>query len=316
MVSALRSAFSTVAIVAVSLIAVEIVLRVTDLRVLRQDVSERSLAYDYDSELGWKPVPNSVSTVTTARTVHVKHNSLGFRDIEYHPDGKPLILFVGDSFVWGVDAEAGERLTDLLRERMPGYAFLNAGVSGYGTDQESIWLKRIWPDVRPAIVVLFFCTDNDRLDNGTNVRYAGYRKPYFDTGADGSLVLRGQPVPKSLKLMIRDSWLLRHSWLARVAAFAYVEIVSPEIFVPDPTEKLIGAIHEFVAGHNARLFVALQRTDERLISHLRSSQIPFMVLDGVPAYGAEYGAHFTPEGNRIVSRMLLDFLNEQLARAF
>ena len=70
------------------------------------------------------------------------------------PDGKPPILFVGDSFVWGVDAEAGERFTDLLRERMIGYSILNAGVSGYGTDQEFIWLKRIWSDVRPSIVVL------------------------------------------------------------------------------------------------------------------------------------------------------------------
>src|SRR5690242_235337 len=314
MKSALRSAFSTVAVVAVSLIAVDLALRFADLRVLRQDASERSLAYDYDAELGWKPVPNSISVVTTARTIHAKHNSLGFRDIEYHPDARPLILFVGDSFVWGVDAEAGERFTDLLRERMIRYSILNAGVSGYGTDQEFIWLKRIWPDVRPAIVVLFFCTDNDRLDNGTNVRYAGYRKPYFDTNPDGSLALRGQPVPKSLKLMIRESWMLRHSWLARVAGLAYVEIVSPEIFVPDPTEKLIGEIREFVAGHDARLFVALQRRDEHLISYLRSRQIPFAALDGVRAYGAEYGAHFTPEGNQIASRLLLDFLNEQLGK--
>jgi len=314
MYSTLRSAFSIVAVVAVSLIAVELALRLADLRVLRQDTSERSLAYDYDAELGWKPVANSVSVVTTARTIHARHNSLGFRDIEYRPDGKPPILFVGDSFVWGVDAEAGERFTDLLRERMIGYSILNAGVSGYGTDQEFIWLKRIWSDVRPSIVVLFFCTDNDRLDNGTNVRYAGYRKPYFDTNPDGSLALRGQPVPKSLKLMIRESWVLRHSWLARVAGLAYVEIVSPEIFVPDPTEKLIGAIQEFVAGHNARLFVALQRTDERLLSYLRSRQIPFVALDGLPAYGAQYGAHFTPEGNQMASRLLLDFLNEQLGK--
>jgi lysophospholipase L1-like esterase len=297
-----------------SLFAVEIALRFADLRVLRQDASERSLAYDYDSELGWTAVSNSVSIITTARTIHARHNSLGFRDIEYHPDGRPLILFVGDSFVWGIDAEANERFTDLLRDRMPQYSVLNAGVSGYGTDQEFLWLKRIWPVVRPAIVVLFFCTDNDRLDNGTNVRYAGYRKPYFDTNPDGSLALMGQPVPKSLKLMIRDNWWLRHSWLARLVGLTYVETSSPQVFVSDPTEKLINAIHDYVASHDAKLLVALQRTDDQLISHLRSRQIPFVLLNEVPAYGAEYGAHFTPEGHQIASRLLQKFLTEQIGK--
>jgi hypothetical protein len=314
MASSLRSAFSTVAIIVASLLVTEIALRLVDLRVLRQDVSERSLAYDYDPELGWAPVPNSVSTVTTARTIHATHNSLGFRDIEYQPDGRPLLLFVGDSFVWGVDAEAKERFTDLLRAEMPQYSVLNAGVSGYGTDQEFIWLKRIWPNVRPAIVVLVFCTDNDRLDNTTNVRYFGYRKPYFDTNGDGSLVLKGQPVPRSLKLMIRDNWWLRHSWLARVAGLAYVEISSPQVVVPDPTEKLIGEIHDYVADHNARLLVALQRPDTQLASYLGSRQIPFIVLEGIPAFAAKYGAHFTPEGNRMASRLLLQFLTEQIGK--
>src|SRR5262249_3317390 len=148
---------------------------------------------------------NSVSTVTTARTIHATHNSLGFRDIEFRPDGRPVILFIGDSFVWGVDAEANERFTDLLRDRLTQFSIVNAGVSGYGTDQEYLWLRRIWTTVRPAVVVVFFCTDNDRKDNSTNVRYGRYHKPYFVTAADGSLTLRGQPVPKSLQLFIKDS---------------------------------------------------------------------------------------------------------------
>jgi lysophospholipase L1-like esterase len=310
----LKSAFSTLAIIVGSLLATEIALRLADFRALRQDASERSLAYGYDPELGWKPVANSESVVTTARTIHARHNSLGFRDVEYRSDGKPLMLFIGDSFVWGVDAEADERFTDLLRASMPQYAILNAGVSGYGTDQEFIWLKRIWPALRPAVVVLLFCTDNDRLDNATNVRYAGYRKPYAVIGADGALAIKGQPVPKSLKLMIRDDRWLRHSWLARVAALAYVEMSSPQIFVPDPTERLISAIKDYVASEHAKFFVALQHRDEALISHLGARQIPFAVLDGIPAYGAQYGAHFTPEGHRMVARQLQGFLTEQIGR--
>ncbi len=311
----LKSLGSTLVIILLSLLAVEGALRLADFRVLRQDSSERSLSYDYDAELGWIPVPNSEAIVTTARTIHARHNSLGLRDIEYRPDGRPAILFLGDSFVWGVDAEANERFTDLLRQRLPQFSILNAGVSGYGTDQELLWLKRLWPTIKPAIVVLLFCTDNDRLDNGTNVRYGGYRKPYFETTADGSLAARGQPVPKSLKLMIRDEWLPRHVWLARLASFAYVELHAPQLFVPDPTNKLVGAIDDFVTGNDGRLLVALQHKDDQLISYLQQRRIPFVPLDGAAAYGAEHGAHFTPEGNQFVSRTLETFLNQQVSQS-
>ena len=128
-------------------------------------------------------------------------------------------------FVWGVDAEANERFTDLLRSRISNHGTVNAGVSGYGTDQEYLLLKRIWPKIQPSVVVLVICTANDRLDNGTNVRYDGYHKPYFATAPDGELTLRGQPVPVSRQLYIKQNWLVRHLWLARVAAFAYVEIL-------------------------------------------------------------------------------------------
>jgi hypothetical protein len=157
----------------VTLAALEIILRVVDLRELREGVSERSLSYRYDDELGWMPVPGSSSDVTNARTIHASHNSLGVRDEEFVFDGQPTIMFLGDSFVWGLDAEANERFSELLKPRITGYKSLAAGVSGYGTDQEYLLLKKIWSKVKPAVVVLIFCTDNDREDNSTNIRYEG-----------------------------------------------------------------------------------------------------------------------------------------------
>jgi hypothetical protein len=310
--SASRSALTVLLVIALTLAAMELLLRVADFRELRQDASERSLAYGYDAELGWAPIPNSVSTVTTARTIHATHNSLGFRDVEFSPDGRPAMLFIGDSFVWGVDAEANERFTDLLRNKLTQFTIVNAGVSGYGTDQEYLWLKRIWPKVRPAIVVLFFCTDNDRKDNSTNIRYGRYRKPYFETHPDGSLALRGQPVPRSLQVLIRDNWLVRNLWLARLAAAAYVEISSPAVAVPDPTEQLVDEIDEFVGAHDAKLLLALQSRDDRLIAHLQARRIPFVTLDGAAAYGAQYGSHFTPDGHEFVSKRLLEFFGQTL----
>ena len=92
------------------------------------------------------------------------------------------------------------------------------------------------------------------LDNATNVRYGGNRKPYFATDTDGTLVLRGQPVPKSRQLYIRENWLVRHSWLVRLFASAYVEIRHRQLGGPNPREGVGGKIQYFVASRGAGLF--------------------------------------------------------------
>src|ERR1700712_5236362 len=253
----LRKAMQSLGAVAimtiVTLAALEIILRIVDLRELREGVSERSLSYQYDAELGWMPVPGSSASVTNARTVQVHHNSLGLRDDEFTLDAMPTILFLGDSFVWGLDAEANERFTELLKPRIAGYKILAAGVSGYGTDQEYLLLQKLWPKVKPSVVVLIVCTDNDRQDNSSNIRYEGYQKPYFTIAADGALVLQGQPVPKSRLQAIREVWWVRHSWLVRLANAVYLKLLHPSLHVPDPTEQLVDAIREFVEANGTRL---------------------------------------------------------------
>jgi hypothetical protein len=158
------------------------------------------------------------------------------------------------------------------------------------------------------VVVLIFCAANDRLDNGTNVRYDGYQKPYFASASDGTLELRGQPVPRSRQLYIKQNWLVKHLWLARLGVFTYVEIRYPQLFVPDPTEKLVSKIHEFVAARGAKLVVGLQSKDDKLVQHLEAEQIPFVNFDGAEAYSDRYGAHWTPEGHKLVAKRLAELL--------
>ena len=293
----------------VTLIGLEIFLRLADFRELRDAPSEQSLNYDYDAELGWAPAPESSGTITTFRTTHFQHNSLGLRDEEFRLDARPTIMVLGNSFVWGVDSEADERFTELLKARIPDYKILAAGVAGYGTDQEYLLLQRLWPKVKPAVVVLIFCTDNDRLDNRTNIRYASYHKPYFATQADGSLVLMGQPVPKSQLPYIRDYWLVRHLWLARLATNVYVRLRYPQVVVPDPTEKLVGKIREFVEGRGAKFMVGIQGHDDALAAYLEASRIPFAKLEGAPFYTqGGLGPHWTPDGHKVVAERLLEML--------
>jgi hypothetical protein len=304
-----RSIGQSLLIAFVTLAALEIVLRVADFSELRDTVSEHSPGYDYDAELGWAPVPNLSSEMTTFRTTHIKHNSLGLRDEEFTLDARPTMMFLGDSFVWGLDSEADERFTELLKARLPAYKILAAGVAGYGTDQEYLLLKRLWPKIKPAVVVLVFCSENDRLDNSTNVRYANYHKPYFASRPDGSLALMGEPVPKSHLLYYRDDWLVRNLWLARLATNVYVRLRYPPVFVPDPTEKLVGTMREFVEGNGARFLVAIQHHDEALASYLAANRIPFAKLEGAPHYTAGWGPHWTPEGHRFVADRVFDLLS-------
>ena len=57
----LQSLGAVVVMTIVTLAALEVILRIVDLRELREGVSERSLSYQYDSELGWMP-KNSFET--------------------------------------------------------------------------------------------------------------------------------------------------------------------------------------------------------------------------------------------------------------
>src|SRR5436305_3115193 len=295
----LRSVGVSVLMTMATLAALEVVLRVADLRELREGVAERSLSYDHDAELGWAPVPNSASSITTFRTTHFKHNSLGLRDEEFSLDAKPTIVFLGDSFVWGLDSEADERFTELLKPKIRDHKILAAGVSGYGTDQEYLLLKRLWPKVEPKVVVLIFCTQNDRLDNSTNIRYEGYQKPYFEIASDGALIQSEQPVPISRLQYIKENWLVRNLWLARLVTSIYVKLKHPLLFVPDPTEQLVGKMRDFVETSGGKFLVGIQYRDEQLVRYLQSSGIPFVLLDGAAACpGSATGSHCTPEGQK------------------
>jgi len=300
----LRAVAIQVLILLVTLAAAEIVLRVIDLRYLRMDESGMQPVYAHDAELGWFPIPNSAQTYTGSRTVAVRHNSLGLRDIELEPANKPTIAFLGDSFVWGYDSEQGERFTDLLRGMMPNHRIANLGVNAYGTDQELLLLLRLWQRVTPSVVVLMICVDNDRIENSTNLRYDGPYKPYFSlaTGAFG-----GQPVPWSRHLYFGHYWIARHSWIVRVAISAYVYWQDPPLRLADPTERLITMMRDMVASKGGRFLIGLQRRDQRYEDFFHAERIPYVTFEDADAYPT-HGNHWTPNGNTFVAQRMKQFL--------
>jgi GDSL-like Lipase/Acylhydrolase family len=290
----LRELLRQATLILVTLALFELALRTFTPQYLKDD-SLHSLGYRYDSELGWFPAANESG-----------HNSLGLRDIEYPRDKRPTILFLGDSMVWGLNINSAQRMTERLREQMPDYRIVNAGVSGYGTDQEYLLLQRLWSTFDPAIVVLIFTCTNDRADNSQNVRYFAY-KPYFEMTADGALQLRGNPPPRGRRLYFQDSWPARNLLTVRLVISAYIEIRHPRTSVPDPTEKLVAAVDDLVRAKGARLLFGVQAPDAALEAVLQSRKIPYTRFDGAEE---DASRHWTPSGHAVVAERLLNLFSE------
>src|SRR5262249_37561991 len=191
------------AIALVIVAAAELLLRVIDFSQLRiPERDEHSFkggaAVQRDAQLGWMQIPNIVmqSRASEGGEVSVRHNSIGLRGDELGddaPDG--TIVFRGDSMVWGIDAEASDRFTDLLKRELPRHRIVNAGVLGFGTDQEYLLLQRLWPQLKPKLVVLTFSADNDRDDNSSSFVYHRTYKPYFLRAPWHDWQIRGYPLP-------------------------------------------------------------------------------------------------------------------------
>jgi lysophospholipase L1-like esterase len=105
--------------------------------------------------------------------VPIRTNSLGLRSAEV-VDPKPVdvlrILALGDSvtFGWGLRGEDTypSQLASLLATLRPNRRFevINAGVSGYGTWQQVLWLRETGSDLQPDVVVVQVHL-NDASDN-------------------------------------------------------------------------------------------------------------------------------------------------------
>lgn len=307
----LRGAVLQLVLLLATLAVAEVVLRIIDLRELRDGYNAGApVVFQYDAELGWLPIPNHVSTFTGSRTITVRSNSFGLRDIEPEPEqpGRPTVMFIGDSYVWGYDVEANDRFTDLLRGEFPQVRIVNAGVNAYGTDNEYLLLRRYWNAFKPSVVVLIFCVDNDRMDNVTNDPW-GYYKPYLAQAPDGEWKFFGQPVPASRHVYFVGNPIVRHLLLARAAVTGYVYFRYPKIIVPDPTERLMGMIRDFVAAGGGKFLVGLTRHEAALEAYLRAQAIPYISFDDAELYPLA-GKHWTPAGHRLVADRMRAFLLE------
>jgi hypothetical protein len=264
--------------------------------------------YKYDPTLGWFLRARTSGQIKGKFEYSVHQNSLGLRDDEYGDAKSGTIVFLGDSFVWGVDAEQGTRFTDILRNEYPDYRIISAGVAGFGTDQEYMLLKRLWNILRPDTVVLIFCSDNDREDNSHNLAGHLYYKPYFRLQENG-LHVEGVPVPASPRYYYAQNSLADHLLIARLVIYLAIRLRNPIVTVPDPTESLIDLTKQYVEGHGARFAVGIEGDDKKLDAFLKLRSIPTLALADAERLPPDLPKqHWSARGQAYVASRMGEFL--------
>ena len=159
---------------------------------------ERDQFWKYDSLLGWTHQPGQEGIFETPqfRTV-VRINENGLRDQDHSYESQndiKRILVLGDSFAWGYGVEESERFSQMLEKEL-GVEVINAGVSGYSTDQELLWYRNEGIKYETDLVILVVA-GNDVGDNDRQLVNTIYYKPRFVI-EEGQLVLKGYPVPET-----------------------------------------------------------------------------------------------------------------------
>jgi len=135
-----------------------------------------------DKKLGWRHAKDVTRTFVNefGKKVVVSQNAHGHRGtLRSYDNGRRSfrILALGDSFTEGVQVGEDEVFTAQLEQADPHLEVLNAGVGGYGTVQEYLYLASEGVKFNPNLVLLMFF-ENDLTDNGTSY-YPGFGpRPY------------------------------------------------------------------------------------------------------------------------------------------
>lgn len=147
----------TAVTLAVSILVCEGVIRRMDLKTSTV-ASGLSRVIKYDPLCGWRLKPDSNTILEhPSYSTPIKINRYGLRGEEFSyqkAQGRKRILILGDSFAWGCGVSIKDSVSRHLEEKIGGIEVINAGVPGYSTDQELLWLERKGLNLDPDLVIL------------------------------------------------------------------------------------------------------------------------------------------------------------------
>jgi lysophospholipase L1-like esterase len=335
----LRDAAVSIAIAVALLGVTEIILRVFAPQLPRTEAAQsRALP---DSLLGYRYRPNSTAHhVTPEFSVHyiIDDHGLRRRDQPVPADSSAMrILAVGDSFTFGDGNEENDtwlRVAErAVRERVQtqrgiDVEIINAGVEGYDTRSELLWLEEIAPKIHPAIVVLGFVA-NDVYTNRP------VTAPPPPTLHPQSGVFSLHTVALARRLAIKNDELYARVFLLSARRKYYAtapdSTVTRQIGI---TRELIHEMAAYCRGRGMQLVIVSIPQQYSVISVARNLHVdgidPGVIdaqlapaaredgciwIDSLPRLAAVYGqshsdlfyrvdGHLTPEGNRVLGELV------------
>jgi len=194
--------------VAISVVVCEVGLRAAaGFRPLRAD---RHFFFEHDELLGWRHRPGAIALFKDAI---VRINAAGLRDDEL-PGEQPKdwrLLFLGDSQTFGDGVTAEDTFVQRLERQHRSVHAINAGVIGYGTDQEVLYFERDGLKYAPNVTIVGVNAYDLRDNISTQVR-SGYVKPRFEL-LNGALHLTNVPIPPGSIVDRAQRDLRTHSYL-------------------------------------------------------------------------------------------------------
>jgi lysophospholipase L1-like esterase len=190
-------------------------------------VTTRQYHGKYHPVIGWVNKPYVQGKVKVTGNVYFfrTHNNKGLRSTrpaDYdNPMKKKRVLLLGDSFFWGFGVDDMHVLSEVLQEMIGDNGeIINGAVTGYGTDQELLWLAEEGMKYQPGLVILGFFPANDLDEIANSIMYAimyGYPKPYFSFEGE-RLVVRNIPVPDTRETR-RKAFEEVDTWFGKVKKY-------------------------------------------------------------------------------------------------
>jgi hypothetical protein len=298
--------------------------------------TERVDFWQYDPLLGWSQKPGRQGVMRHIDfSIGISINSQGLRDKEYpvQRTGKKRMLVIGDSYAWGFGVDQNRCFSKLLEADHADWEIINAGVSGYSTDQEFLYLREHGMKFRPDIVLLEFYS-NDFEDNNSP-EDSWYFKPYF-VEENGALVLRNNPVPGATLRQRADRLLYGRTYLLQIIYGTAINAVAklkshfygsaPEETDADLqrkgfniTRRLLGAIRKLCDSQGSRLVIVSVPMSPRNRAFLQDvclkESIDYLPLD--PYFEStgrttrfRHDRHWNEAGHAIAAKAIGEHLKE------
>ena len=304
---------------------------------------ERDRFWKYDALLGWAHQPGQEGIFETPqfRTV-VRINEKGLRDREHsyeRQNDTERVLVLGDSFAWGYGVEESERFSQRLEDALD-IEVINAGVSGYSTDQELLWYRNEGIKYETDLVILVIA-GNDVGDNDRELVNTIYYKPKFVI-EEGQLVPTGYPIPRtslqgkfiySLSQRSALAYFLIQRYFDFLSIYASVKDNSDHVDAPlsgvnvkkEPFQLTIALIDEMRTIAESRdakfMIVATDRwwnssseeTYEDFINTLQTKGFLVLDVEAMPGFDPEEmlipkDGHWSEKGHEFAANWIKDLI--------